>query len=267
MAIINQNSVLLVVLYKKTIIESSTLNSFINQCSEFHSKVSLIIWDNSPYSQEGSLEIPLYIKYKYYNKNNEKLSVIYNYISNLYPDTVIHIFDQDSYIDNKYFSKVFDAVNHNPSINLFIPYIKRGYFYESPAKRVLHKGVFNKQLSIGINQSSKLLCIASGMSIRTNCIINNVPFDENLNFYGIDSKFCIDYSKIYKYYYLLDYELHHNLSKYEKEEFRIKFWRLNNQNKAILYIAKRISIIAFVSGCIGCVRQYIKFLLNFIAKK
>lgn len=262
MCIIRQNSILLVVLYKKTTAESSTINSFINQCDNYHSKVTLVIWDNSPYSQEDSLEIPNRIKYNYYNKDNEKLSVIYNYISKLYPNTIIHIFDQDSYIDNTYFSKVFTATKQNPDINLFIPYIKRGDIYDSPAKRILHKGVFGKNISIGINQSNKFLCIASGMSIRTNCIINNVPFDENLNFYGIDSKFCIDYSKRNKYYFLIDYELKHNLSKYEKEKFNVKLWRLNNQNKAILYIAKEISLIAFISGCIGCIRQYIKFLFK-----
>ena len=39
---------LLVVLYKQSIISSTTIKSFCENCTKYHENVKLIIWDNSP---------------------------------------------------------------------------------------------------------------------------------------------------------------------------------------------------------------------------
>lgn len=98
----------------------------------------------------------------------------------------------------------------------------------------------------------------SGMCIRLD-VINDykILFDENLSFYGIDTKFSIDYSKKFPFLYVLDYRLKHNLSKFEKEEYTIKERRFKSHCKASLYIAKKISIFAFISCLVGIIRHRI----------
>lgn len=260
------NSVLLVVLYKRTPLLSTTIKSFIRDCKAYHSQVSLVIWDNSPYYQESVLEneIPSAINYIYRKGENTALSKIYNIISKSFPDSLIHIFDQDSKLSDEYFAKVYNASRGNDDINLIIPIIKHNNHIESPAIRQLHRGKFYASINPGVHGSKNLLCIASGMTVRTNCINDLVPFDETLTFYGIDSKFCFDYSKKFEYYYLIDYILPHSLSKYETEDFRTKLWRLNNQNRASLYISRRISLICYLICCIGCIRQYVKLFVKSI---
>ena len=47
------NNILLVVLYRQTVDTSETIKSFCKSCSKYHEKISLVIWDNSPYNENN----------------------------------------------------------------------------------------------------------------------------------------------------------------------------------------------------------------------
>lgn len=242
---------LLVVLYKQSIISSTTIKSFCENCTKYHENVKLIIWDNSPNEIENDFEIlrKNNISYEYkHTPENTSLAVIYNYaIRNANTGDILLLFDQDSVIDNHYIDTVTEAVKNNANIALFIPYIRYKDKYMSPGKFFIYKGKYISKLNLGVIESKNVLAITSGMAVRPSLLKKyNLFFDENLKLYGIDSKFCLDYSKVFKYMYVMDYNLKHSLSQFEKEKKEIKTMRLKSQMKAIRYITKKESFFAYI---------------------
>ncbi len=261
----NNKDIILIVLYKRNEKTALSFVSFNTNCKKYFKNVKLVIWDNSPSQMINTKtieEIEFECEY-FHSKENLSLAKIYNTVVNNNSDyDSIFIFDQDSVLTEEYFEKMFTAKSLYKNINLFIPKIIHDKKVLSPAKRFLYKGRYYSSINPGIHSSKDLLCIASGMVVRTKCVKNYVQFDEKLSFYGIDSKFCFDFSKQFKEYFLIDYTLSHNLSKYETEDIKTKLWRLNNQNRAMLYLSRKISLISFLTCCLGCIRQYTKLLLK-----
>lgn len=252
--------ILLVVLYNETIETSKTISSFLQNCSLFHDRIKLVIWDNSPsqmVSHEEQLSFSCKIEY-FHSPENLPLSKIYNKIINANPQyNNIFIFDQDSYLEEKYFRDMSVALNKYPKINLFIPRILHGTKVMSPAKRFLHKGIYVYNPDIyGIMQSDKFIGIMSGMAIRLKIFRETtLRFDENLYLYGIDIKFSIDYSRQFTELYVLNYNLQHDLSMFANETIDIKNKRYKSQIEASKYISRNISLFAYFACLVAIVRR------------
>lgn len=242
--------ILLVVLYKQSLLSSTTIKSFCENCIKYHKNIRLIIWDNSPneINHEFDTLEKKNISYEYrHTPENTSLAIIYNHaIENANTDDILLLFDQDSVIDNMYLDTVIDAAENNHNIGLFIPYVKHNGKYMSPGRFFIYKGKYISKINLGIIESKNVLAIASGMAVIPSLMKKyNLTFDENLKLYGIDSKFCLDYSKIFKYMYVLDYNLKHSLSQFEKEKKEIKTMRLKSQMEAMRYITKNISFLSY----------------------
>lgn len=263
------NDILLVVLYNETLSSSETISSYMENCKKYHNRIKMIIWDNSPVRKISSEDISnCIIKFEYYHTpQNTPLSVIYNkVIKNSIGYASIFIFDQDSILTNEYFDKIFTAQNQYPQISLFIPRVIHEDKVISPARRFLHRGEYKFSPNIsGIIESKKFIGIMSGMNIRMNLFkSSNIEFDEHLTFYGIDVMFSIDYSKICNTLFIIDYTLQHDLSMFKEESVDIKNKRFESHVASLKYIAKRISIWAFLSCMIAI---YKKKLFNQYASK
>lgn len=243
--------ILLVVLYKQKIQESLTIKSFCEDCREFHKKTLLVIWDNSPVNLNIDFAYlhNLGVVFTYeHTPENKSLSCIYNIILNTYSQAeVIYLFDQDSILTTEYFQKMECAFYVNPEIGLALPYVMHNDEIVSPGIFQFYKGKYLKYLKKGKVASKNLIAITSGMAIHPDLIVkNNISFDENLSLYGIDTKFCLDYSKKINDLFVIDYQLHHSLSQFEKEVKEIKLMRYSSQMRAMRYITKQISIISYV---------------------
>ncbi|MCS3232620.1 hypothetical protein NXW89_25725 [Bacteroides thetaiotaomicron] len=243
--------ILLVVLYKQKINESLTIRSFCEGCHEFHKETLLVIWDNSPINQNIDFEYlhNLNIVFTYeHTPENKSLSCIYNIILNTYSRAeAIYLFDQDSILTTEYFQKMECAFYENPDIGLALPYVMHSNQIVSPGVFQFYKGKYLKFLQRGRVYSKNIIAITSGMAIRPDLIVKNkITFDEYLSLYGIDTKFCLDYAKSFSYLCIIDYQLRHSLSQFEKEEKTIKLMRYSSQMKAMRYITKQKSIISYI---------------------
>lgn len=263
-------NILIVVLYKRTVSNSLTITTFCDKCSKFHNKVSLHIWDNSPYNENDfSYLRKLGIEYKYtHSPENLSLAKIYNkVISTTYSDQIVHIFDQDSNLTELYFDLMYKAINDEPNVYLFVPYVLYGDKLLSPGKYKYYKGSYNKKLLLGKIFSKNTICITSGMTMRA-ILREKVKFDENLNLYGIDSMFLLDYSAEYKYLYVINYSLSHNLSQFEIEPIDVKIKRFESFITSSRYIAlKHSGVIAFVVCYITTSIKFLLFKIKFILNK
>lgn len=267
------NNILLVVLYRQTVDTSETIKSFCKSCSKYHEKISLVIWDNSPNNENNFDNLNnLRIEYKYnHTPENIALSSIYNtVISNANTNQIIHIFDQDTIIDNTYFDLIYEAVNTKPSISLFVPYVLYYGKLMSPGVYKYYKGGYSNKLKLGQVSSLNTICIASGMTVRAS-VYKNIQFDENLSFYGIDTKFALDYSKYYEYLFVINYSLSHNLSQFEIEPYEVKHKRFRSFVKSSRYIALNHSgIMAYLICCavtfLKSIMFKFKFTRNYVTK-
>lgn len=263
----NVQGVLLVVLYKCKIMDSSTIESIVLIDKQLISHLKLIIWDNSPMDfYQTQLNV---IDYDYYRTpENCSLSVIYNRVLNLYSQaSSLFIFDQDSRLTQDYFVLMKDAMKKNPDIGLFVPYVLYGSLIVSPGDYFIYKGRYWKKLYLGRVSSKNKLCIASGMMINIALIRSyGIHFDEHLRFYGIDSQFVLDYSRKNPYFFIINYSLEHNLSLYEKEDFQTKLWRLKSQMNAICYIARKHSFAAFILAYMANIIHFLRLFLCYYAK-
>lgn len=242
---------LLVVLYKQRIQESKTITSFAENCPHYHTRLNLVIWDNSPdnINADTSYLNNYNVKYSYqHTPQNKPLSYIYNNILITYKDSeFIFLFDQDSIITEEYFDKSIKALSLNPNIALSIPYVMHNNTIVSPGKFQFYKGHYLKNITFGINRSKNIIAITSGMAIKSSSINNkNLKFDENLSLYGIDTKFCLDYSTLFNEIFIIKYQLKHSLSQFESEDKRTKIYRYKSQMKAMRYITKKRSFLAYI---------------------
>ena len=237
--------VLLVTIYNRSITDSSTVKSFLNECKKYHNRITLFVWDNS--TDEAVRKVnngykPQVVDYVFYQaEHNTSLSKVYNTaICEAYQAQFLFNFDQDSVIDNHYFDVFYDCSEKYEGIGLFCPLVYHNDKCLSPGKLGVLKNHYIKRPQIGLISSHNMLAITSGVVLCLPVIIkNDLRYDENLNLYGIDLKFCIDYAKKINRMVVFDYRLKHDLSIFDNtEDAKKKLYRLNNNFHADIYISK-----------------------------
>lgn len=241
--------VVLIVLYKKKITDSETIQSLIKLigCNE---SFKVVIWDNSPEILSNDEKKVLYcsfknIEYKH-SPENFSLAKIYNIIikDNQKADILL-LFDQDSIITEEYFQLLKVAISQYPEINLFLPLVKQNDQVVSPGDFKFIKGKYWVKERYGIIEAKNKLAIASGMAIRFSYLIGNEfsGFDERLKLYGIDSQFMLHYQKYNTCFFVISYILKHNLSFYEDEDVQMKIIRFHDFKYSSRTIVKSFSFI------------------------
>ncbi|WP_339835464.1 hypothetical protein [uncultured Maribacter sp.] len=251
-----------IVIYKEKLTSSSTLISMVAIADYLNDvRARIVIWDNSPEIQ-SDIELKNLKKFNniIYKHTPENLSLakVYNSIySNNIKFDLLFLFDQDSHIDLNYFSKIIEAKVKNPNVNLFLPIIKSKDLIVSPANRYYVVGRYWKKEKTGLVNAHEKLAITSGMAISEEYLVGNHPcFNEDLNLYGIDTDFMIQYEKQNKYFFVVDYVMEHHLSFFEHESIEKKYLRFKDHKESILKIFKKESrlqyflarIMLFTSG-------------------
>ncbi|MBC8986060.1 glycosyltransferase [Pedobacter sp. N36a] len=204
----------LVVLYKKTILESPTIKSLLSQHKDLF-ELELVIWDNSPErcpdDQIYELEQD-FGKFQYrWSPENTWLSKLYNQVLSARTYDYALLLDQDTDIPPYYFDKLGDALFKFPKIALFLPLVLHEEKVVSPGSWVYFKGKHWKKIKTGILPAKNVLAITSGMVISAKVFFENqMKFDERLSLYGIDTGFMLNFSKFEKELYVLPIKFDHD---------------------------------------------------------
>lgn len=211
------NLTILVCVYNKNIISSSTIQSILKS-SSWLTETKICIWDNSVISfDDESLSVLRRsfrnLIYKH-TPENLALSKIYNAVIAEQNDTSSYLMlcDDDSEIPSIFFEELNKQIKLHPAVNLFLPQIYSNDILISPAKDYLVKTKLINDLKEGLCLSKNTIAINSGMVISNRVFIDGFRYNESLNFYGTDNYFMYQYSKKYRSFAVLDVKIKHDLN-------------------------------------------------------
>lgn len=227
--------------------ECQTLNS-LSKCidSKF---ISLYVWDNSPESflKINNKEISKLEKFFnevifFGNGKNHKLSEIYNNIGDYYLNSMNYdyliILDHDSILNEDFIINLKEEIINYNKPNLITPIalnienktiISPKSFVSRNNWRPYTLPLGKNYYTPGLKKTDNFFAIGSGLTISNETWNNGLRFDENLNIYGVDSEFCIDYSKRYNYYLLSKNKILHDVSSPSKDARIARLKRINNK--------------------------------------
>ncbi len=154
---------------------SKSYTSISNSLFYNHCRSRLLIWDNSPTSQEVPLETNVWTNIQYYHSpDNEGLGVAYNYAvecARKFEIKWVGLLDQDTTFSSDYIIKILNSIEQNKMVNLFAPIVRLKSGIPFSPFRYKHKRGYPVNLSFGIYSLLTYVPINSGM------VINTISFD------------------------------------------------------------------------------------------
>ncbi|WP_132051654.1 glycosyltransferase family protein [Pseudocnuella soli] len=229
----NVSYCVLVVLYKMKAEEAPTLQS-LKQSRDQLNGSHIVVWDNSPVAQaEESIKWlqSVFSSCEYFfTSENTGLSKIYNTVYRAYHSySHFFILDQDSRFDGSYLQKLKQSIVDHPWIDLFVPLVRYKDTIVSPGRFLLFKGNYRKKVLFGPNSTKSMCVISSGMCISFRYLnFTFKGFDEELDFYGIDTSFSLQYRRNKSWFCVIAADFGHSLSINENESPEVKKRRFNN---------------------------------------
>ena len=104
------------------------------------------------------------------------------------------ILDDDTQLPLDFLESLVEADRDGFGADIAVPIVRCGDLIVSPGQYNFVKGKHLTEVQRGMLPSYNLVAIASGMAIRHRYIASFPrPFDERLSFYGVDTRFCLDY--------------------------------------------------------------------------
>lgn len=191
-----------IVLYNQKIFQSNTFNSLIK-----NSNLDLFIYDNSLIAQHQLNEFEDYIYI--HDSANSGLSKAYNIAANYGREANyewILLLDQDTTFPINALAKYIEAINANPTINLFAPTLflsDNHYFSPTFYKHRISKTPYIK-LS-GITELTKYSPINSGLMININAFWDVGGYNERVRLDFSDYQFLERFSVFNKYFFVVDF--------------------------------------------------------------
>ncbi|MNQ32198.1 Glycosyl transferase family 2 [compost metagenome] len=212
--------------------------------SKFRITQSLSIWDNSAegFGKDAIPDINGGVSY-YHNGRNERLSVVYNKIvADSEGSQYFIVLDDDSEITEEYICSLFGFFSSGIPVGIPRILFKRDLISPGMVQGVRGKQISNEHLRVGSKDSKDLVAMMSGTIIHRQVFDTGLRFDERLSFYGIDTKFFIDYAKRYSKIFILDAVLIHNSALRERgQTYESRVKRLKNLVLSRLYVFDHVS--------------------------
>lgn len=238
----NLTVVAVMVLYRCALAGSASFSSLMNVRESGICDLKIALFDNSPeHPAEEDLafirENSGWISYTHFPEN-ASLAKIYNLGIRLGREgDFMLLLDQDSAFDTGFFSALLQAQATHPEIDLFLPLVKYERQIVSPGKWNGYKGRYIKSISAGPVLSKGMTAVASGMFIRYRYLLADFPgFDERFQLYGIDTNFMQHYASERRFFFLLPYQLDHELALYAEEAAERKIFRFQEFAKGSLLL-------------------------------
>ncbi|CAH0159661.1 MULTISPECIES: glycosyltransferase [Pseudomonas] len=170
------------------------------------------IWDNSEqgFGEASIPTLPGQITYHHSGKN-EHLSKVYNtLISNSAGSDYFIVLDDDSSITNDYISSL--DLFFRSRVPVAVPQILFNHSLISPGtiKGVRGRALNLQSLATGPVPSKNIVAMMSGTVISKEALSRGLKFDERLSFYGVDTRFFIDYANCYNEIFILKTSIPHS---------------------------------------------------------
>lgn len=230
--------VYLIVIFNEKVYNTVTYKTLDTVLSTTLHDSKIIIWDNSPQAQHTEEELINYINFDfeyYHSKSNESLSALYNkLIDKEFKGEADYftILDQDSSLSAN-FKASMASVDKS---KLLLPIVCSDKSGKVISPRYQRYNYFLNKCSIdyislqckqqSTYPSKDFFAVGSGMTITKNVWATGIKFREELSFYGVDTEFCVDYSKMISSFILLDTKVSHNASNEHDEGYEKFKWRL-----------------------------------------
>lgn len=219
------------VLYRRSLTESSTFQSLCQAKESGIKDLRVYIFDNSP--EELHLDDRSFVEknsdwisYSHFPENIS-LAKIYNLgIQARTNEDSMLILDQDSFFQPDFFHSFFTAEALHPDVDLFLPLVKHNEIIVSPGKWNGFKGNYLDSVRGGRMSAKGMTAIASGMFVRYRFLLNEFcGFDERFKLYGIDTYIMQQLANSGKDFFLLPFQLGHELAEYSIEPVEKKIFR------------------------------------------
>lgn len=259
--------VILVVLYKRDFHSSETIQSLYKVKEQINNEV-IIIWDNSPSELTNSDQKLLqnsFKNFKYiHTPTNYVLSKIYNIIIKEHLNNSSHLLllDHDSVLDPFFFNKLFDAINTNKEINLFLPIVYSDNQIVSPADNFIIKSNLWEKETFGLINSKSKTAINSGMTISKRVFDAGFEYDERLSYYGTDNYFMSEFAKKNKSFFVIKSKIYHNLSFSSSIDINTKLQIFRETKRSNLIIYRRNSynfLLAKMNNLFASIKLSLKY--------
>ena len=217
----------LVVIYNKKCIDSKTLNNLL----KYKEKIKIVIYDNSTKDFENE-EFCKQEKIMYYTKRkNVGLSKAYNYvISQIKYDKedYIIILDDDTELNDEYFSEVFSKVK-NTQADILLPIVKSNNQIISPSLIQFGCRVIQLQ-DLNCIDINKITAINSGMVIKMT-VFESTKYCEKIFLDYVDHYFMKEIREKQYNIKVMDSCIMQNFSRNEKQSIESVRFRFNIYKK------------------------------------
>ena len=230
----------IICLFNKRLFESQTLVSIL-ELDILGVGFNLHLWDNSSAKMDENEQYLLEEKgtsLSYdHTPENKPLSFVYNRILSRLENvsTNIILLDDDTRIPSNYIQTVSKLLKTEKDIKLFIPTIRHKELIVSPAIDFYLFSTYFKSQPFGKIGLKNLTAINSGMVIRS-IYFNSFRYNEQLNFYGTDNNFMLEYMKREKLVMMIPICLDHHLSIFDaSKEKKIKIHSETIRARKIIY--------------------------------
>lgn len=208
-----KNVTFIVVVYRVPPKESTTLISLSGLDFHRHGVApTFAVWDNS-LEGYGLDHLPHFsgeVKY-YHTGKNQGLAKVYNSVVKDCDSSEWFVFlDDDSVVDINYLHSL--EPFFSSEVLLAVPRIVSQERLISPGfvKGVKGRSWSMKDCTAGATGSSSIVAMMSGTVVSAKVFATGVFFDERLTFYGVDTRFFVDYSRRFSQLYILDVVMPHH---------------------------------------------------------
>jgi glycosyltransferase involved in cell wall biosynthesis len=246
------------VLYRCSLAESSTFHSLCKVRESGTGPLQVCIFDNSPFELQAEekqliLENSDWISYSHFPEN-ASLARLYNFGIRMGKNhDFMLILDQDSSFQPDFFASLYKADARHPEVDLFLPLVKHKDMIVSPGKWNGFKGRYLSSIHEGKWAARGMTAIASGMFVRYRFLQGGFAgFDERFQLYGIDTYLMQQFAVSGKDFFLLPYQLGHELAEYAGEPVEKKVFRFEEFVRGSLLLTegagfKRLNCYVFLT--------------------
>jgi len=222
--------VVVIVLYKTTLAESTTFKSLLVSVGSYPQPVALIVCDNSPEPCEVKSYQEFHITYLH-DQNNPGISAAYNKaakIAEKLKKNWLIFLDQDTSLPQNSIVKYLEAIQQNVDIRLFVPVlVNQENHIISPTIFKYRRGRSPSSVRKGLNNLKQLSPVNSGICIKLSQFNRISGYNELIPLDYSDYDFMQRMSAVESAFYIIDLQCQHSLSASETQSFESAKQRFN----------------------------------------
>lgn len=237
-----ENTLFVIVLYKRKIEDSETYNSLVEEAHRHGCTLNAYVHDNSPEPQNLNSNDFFNILVYDHDSSNSGVSRAYNnaakYANSNKIDWIV-IFDQDTTLPLGALAEYEKSLDQStPEDKILAPILKDGDRVVSPCRYILHRGFHLNNVPSEMVRLKNISFLNSGLVIKSDFLTSVGGFDEELFDYS-DHDFFYRISKFLDKVTLIDICLEHSLSSGVNEKSAATINRLKMLKLASIRMSKK----------------------------